>query len=77
MTQLGQKAIDCLKLAELHGRWDWEWDEHYMAICERYSEKAVTVKMVELANRGYIEYGVSARTGWLTEKGKAALEAVK
>lgn len=73
MTRLGPKAYDCLKLADLHGRWDHEWDEHYAEICKRYSEKAVTVKLTELANRGYIEYGVSARTGWLTDKGREAL----
>lgn len=29
------------------------------------------------ADRGYIEYGVSARTGWLTDKGRALLHSVE
>jgi hypothetical protein len=35
-------------------------------VCYRSMERAY--------NRGYIEYGVSLRTGWLTDKGKALLK---
>jgi hypothetical protein len=34
-------------------------------------EKVVYRAMERAYNRGYIEYGVSMRSGWLTEKGKA------
>lgn len=34
-------------------------------VCYRAMERAL--------RRGYLEYGVSLRTGWLTEKGKALI----
>jgi hypothetical protein len=73
---LSEKAIACLLIAETHkaGNYDSVWNECYRIACQRFSEKAVNLKMLELARRGYIDYGVSARTGWLTEKGKAALQ---
>lgn len=37
-------------------------------------EKVVFRKMEKLAEQGYLEYGVSLRTAWLTEKGKKYLE---
>lgn len=38
----------------------------------------VCYRAMERANdRGYVEYGVSLRTGWLTPKGKALLEGMK
>lgn len=38
-------------------------------VCYRAMERA--------SDRGLIEYGVSLRTGWLTEKGKALLSALE
>jgi hypothetical protein len=35
------------------------------ALCEKW------------ARRGYMDYGVTARTGWLTDKGKAWVEEIK
>jgi hypothetical protein len=80
---LGEKAVACLRMAEaLHDRTitNWEdrdakWDELYAQACDRYSEKAVITKFEELDRRRYIDSGVSSRTGWLTDKGKAALQA--
>lgn len=47
----------------------------YEVLGEKYgSEKLVLKKMEQLADRGYLEYGVSLRTAWLTEKGLAELE---
>lgn len=40
-------------------------------------EKRVWKKMEELADRGYLECGVSAVRPWLTEKGKLALGAIE
>lgn len=43
-----------------------EWTGQPEKVCERAMERA--------ERRGLIEYGVSLRSGWLTEKGKALLE---
>ena len=73
-TPLQQKAIDCLKLCYIcHTRDGEQWRRAYEIICAKYSEKAVIAKMEELTSRGYMEYGVSVRTGWLTDKGREAL----
>ena len=37
-------------------------------------EKVCYRAMERACDRGYIEYGVSLRTGWLTKEGKALLE---
>ena len=69
---LGEKALACLRIAEVHST-DPAWDDRYDLACRQYSEKAVIRKMEELCDRGYIECGVSVRTGWLTDKGAQAL----
>lgn len=74
---LGQKSLDCLKLAELREIYDWKaWTKAYNSLCTKYSEKAVIKKMEQLANKGYINYGITARTGWLTDKGREVLREV-
>lgn len=72
MHNLQPKALNCLLLASMTPGSE-ERDALYELICGWYSERAVCAKMEELVRRGYLECGVSARTGWLTEKGKAAL----
>lgn len=72
MSRLQHKALCCLVLAEMHDT-PSEWQDFYDSICCQFSEKAVLAKLEELTNRGYVEYGVSARQSWLTEKGEAAL----
>lgn len=51
------------------GPWPYEllerWSEQPQKVCYRACERA--------ERRGLIEYGVSLRTGWLTEKGKALI----
>ncbi len=71
-TRLGEKSLDCLTLASIPVG-DAAWGETYEVLCGRYSAKAVSVKMEELTTRGYLDYGVSARTAWLTDKGQSAL----
>ena len=72
----GAKAKDCLRLASL--KFDSnEWNDFYIQICTKYSEKAILVKLEELNGKGYMDYGTSARGSWLTEKGKEALQAIK
>lgn len=39
----------------------------------KYPEKVCYAAVKRASDRGYIEYGVSLRTGWLTEKGKALI----
>lgn len=43
-----------------------EWTGQPIKVCYRAMERA--------AERDLIEYGVSLRTGWLTDKGKALLK---
>jgi len=38
-------------------------------------EKVCCAAMERAESRGYLEYGVSLRTAWLTDKGKALLDA--
>ena len=78
MSALGPKSIDGLRLAELHAlapaEYARRWRELYAELAVRYgSERVVDAAMERLARRGYIDYGVSERTGWLTAKGRAAL----
>jgi hypothetical protein len=73
---LGPKALDCLRLASLPIRSD-ERRVLYKVLCARWSEKALCKSMELLASKEYIDYGVSARTGWLTSKGHSALMELK
>lgn len=68
----GDKRLDCLTLASLSvgGK---IWQDYYAALCCEYSEKAVCARMERLERGRYLDCGVSARTGWLTEKGCEAL----
>lgn len=43
----------------------------------QWPEKLVFKKMEKLSDEGYLEYGVSLRTAWLTEKGKKYLKDVE
>lgn len=73
--KLGEKAQWCLQMAyAMHvvGRTDF-WQTLYDEACARWTEKAVNRKFEELSKRGYLDYGVSARMGWLTDKGYDAL----
>ena len=78
-TSFGEKALACLRIAELrsasHDAATWEEARAlYEAACQRWSQKAVDRMFESLAERNYVEYGVSARTGWLTAKGREALK---
>lgn len=72
--KLGGKSLACLMIAHLrHSGHQKAADALYHEACEKWSEKAIIRKFEELDAKGYIESGVSSRTGWLTDKGKAAL----
>jgi len=38
-----------------------------------YPPKVIEAKMQKLADRGFLDFGVSLRTAWLTDAGKARL----
>lgn len=69
---LAEKALDCLLF--IAARTDEEafseWAERYDVLVDKWGEKRVMRQFESLADRGYIDYGVSARMGWLTDKGK-------
>lgn len=44
-----------------------------VALADRFPAKVVMRKMERFDARGYLEWGVSLRTGYLTEKGLARL----
>lgn len=82
-----EKRIGCMCLAYITsmgfkfpmGGIHWEranddWHRLYKQLCERFTEKAIIRKMEKLAMQGITEYGVSARTGWLTPKGMAIFD---
>lgn len=70
--KVGPKALACLEIAALRG--DERWAAYYAA-CEKFGGKVILTKFEKLVEDAFMECGVSARTGWLTAKGKAALEA--
>lgn len=45
----------------------------YDVLYQKYPPKKVDKKFDGLVRRGYLEFGVSARTGWLTSKGMAKM----
>lgn len=69
------KTIDLLKMCSMENGSAVRIAE-WRRLCDIYSTKAVIRKLEELADRGYIEYGVSVRGAWLTEKGKCKLREV-
>jgi hypothetical protein len=71
---MGHKTMACLTMAALSPMDERRWTI-YREASEAWSEKAVQRKFEELTRRGYIEYGVSERTGWLTDKGQIVLVA--
>jgi len=75
MSQLGQKAIDCLEVASFRVGSPQRYRRLSLA-ADRWSWKALNKKMDELVDRGYIEAlrGGTA-SGALTRKGREALAA--
>ena len=78
---IGEKTVWCLMVAEArHCReltavsCDILARDIYDEACAKYGERAVNCKFEELSRRGYIDYGVSPRTGWLTNRGRQVLD---
>ena len=72
-------SIGLLELLELVDAHDWDKDKPfaYEVLIQKYPEKKVYAKIDKLVRKGYLEFGVSARTGWLTAKGKAKLHELR
>lgn len=49
----------------------------YQILYERYPPKKVDTKFAKIYRKGYIEFGMSVLTGWLTPKGRAKLQELK
>lgn len=71
--QMGPKAITCLKIAT-HEFGSAERVRLFNEAASTYSQKAVLKKFEDLVEAGYVECGVSARSGWITDKGRQALK---
>lgn len=50
---------------------------YYEAACAEFSAKVINKKFADLERKGYINSGVTTRCGWLTDKGKAALNGIR
>lgn len=66
-TDIDDVAPGVFSFAAKQGRWE--------ALCAKWGGKQVVGKLDDLSDKDYVEYGVSLRTCWLTEKGKLALAA--
>jgi hypothetical protein len=63
---------EILQLIDQHTRFGGAF-AYEVLIAAGYPEKVVYAKYEKLSRRGLIDWGVSMRTGWLTDKGKALL----
>lgn len=73
--RFGDKTVGILKWAALPCV-SPESDFARTMLYTRFSEKAIDRKVQELADRGYLEIGVSTSYAWLTDQGRAALAEV-
>jgi hypothetical protein len=70
------KDIPDIEVLEYQQRW---WEDNnlpyvYEELGKKYgSQKLVLKKMEKLVENKYLEYGVSLRTAWLTDKGKSLI----
>ncbi|MFF6931533.1 hypothetical protein [Streptomyces californicus] len=55
------------------GKYRWEIPGAWWTLCTVYPEKVVTAAYVREDDRGHLECGVSLRTSWLTDEGRARL----
>ena len=49
----------------------------YNTLCLKHGEKKTDAKIDKACRKDYVEYGVSQRTGWLTQKGLDKLRELK
>ena len=65
----GKKFLDLLQLASLDYS-DPVRAETWDRVCAAYSRKAVLVKLQEMTDRGYVDYGICPGGAFLTDKGR-------
>lgn len=74
---MAMKDITDLQVVQAQQRWqenqEGQWAYEILATETGQPEKVCYRCMERAAERGLLEYGVSLRTAWLTEKGKALL----
>lgn len=64
-------AVDCYQIAMRHPHAPHvPYPYEILSVILEQPEKVCYRAMERAERRGYIEYGVSLRTGWLTQKGR-------
>ena len=76
MAELGPKMRDGLTVFAIRSANPWLPFADELLINKGYPPKVADSIISRLARRGWIEYGVSARTGWLTPEGRAMLRSI-
>lgn len=57
------EILNAVKLGKIENKFPYE-------ILSMYPDKVVLSKMMKLVDKGYLEYGVSLRTAWVTAEGE-------
>ena len=73
--RLAPLSLDLLRLSAPHHD-PVPWRAGVIDIYSRYSAQAITLRLKELADSGYITDHGTPRTGWLTPRGQAAFARV-
>jgi hypothetical protein len=61
---------------ECHQEWhngNYGYPSPELLLADKYPPKVSLAKMEQLIGKGYLEYGISIRTSWVTEKGMELL----
>ena len=78
MKKITIKDIPTKEVLEYQNKWQKNCaksiDMPYCYEALPYPDKVIFRKMEKLFDQGYLEYGVSLRTAWLTEKGKELIQ---
>ena len=75
---MSRKKISDLQVVQAVARskdWGGQFADGYLRDLTGEHPKVCMAAMERAERRGLIEYGVSLRSGWLTDKGRALLEA--
>lgn len=75
MKKISMKDIPIKDILEYQKKW---WENKDLPFCYEalpYPPKVIYKKMEKLADEGYLDYGVSLRTAWLSDKGEKYLKS--
>lgn len=72
--QVCEAYRDSARLRTPGGRVDGEWPYDLLAMSTGQAPKVCHAACERAYLRGFVDYGTSLRTGWLTDAGKALLE---